>query len=70
MQTVYRGVSPDDRTPVSLEASVPSWRGQVNIDRVTNTATVVRAHSNTEHPTMSVSAIKRIFSVSSLTSGQ
>jgi len=42
----------------------------VNIDRVAGTTTVVRALTPTEHPTMSKSKIKRIFSVSSLTSGQ
>jgi hypothetical protein len=55
---------------LALETSVQSWRGQVNIDHVQGTTTIVRALTPTEHPTMTNAAIKRIFSVSSLTSGQ
>jgi hypothetical protein len=53
----------------ALETSVQSWRSQVYIDRLADTATVVRSLTDTVHPTMEVAAIKRIFSVSSLTSG-
>jgi len=71
LQTVTRAPAyRDDNPESSLETSVMAWRGQVNIDRVANTATVVRAKTETNNPTMSPSAIKRIFSVSSLTSGQ
>ena len=68
--TMYKGPIYDGSGERLFETSVPSWRGQVNIDRANNTATVVRCLTPTEHPTMSVGAIKRIFSVSSLTSGQ
>ena len=50
--------------------SVVSWRGQSNINLITNRATLVHAMSDTIHPTMKPSKIKRLFSVSSLTSGQ
>jgi hypothetical protein len=53
-----------------LEHSVPSWRGQININLLGGTATVVRASSDTLHPTVTPSEVKRIFSVSRLTSGQ
>jgi hypothetical protein len=52
------------------EKSVVSWRGQSNINLITNRATLVHAMSDTIHPTMKPSKIKRLFSVSSLTSGQ
>ncbi|MCZ6895106.1 MAG: DUF1329 domain-containing protein, partial [Gammaproteobacteria bacterium] len=70
MQTVYQGPLPDDDDKASIETSVPRWRGQVLIDRLANTATVVSARTDTLFPTMSPSKIKSIFSVSSLTSGQ
>jgi hypothetical protein len=71
LQTMTRAPAyRDDNPESSLETSVMAWRGQVIIDRVVNTATVVRAKTETNNPTMSPSAIKRIFSVSSLTSGQ
>ena len=70
MQTIYRAPLPDDGSEASMETSVPHWRGQINIDRLINTATVVSARSDTVYPAMSPSAIKRVFSVSSLTSGQ
>jgi len=69
-QTSYRAPRFEGDGDRALETSVPSWRGQVNVDRITGTTTVVRSLTPTEHPTMSKSAIKRIFSVSSLTSGQ
>lgn len=68
--TMYRAPTYAGEGERALETSVQSWRGQVNIDRVAGTTTVVRALTPTEHPTMSKSKIKRIFSVSSLTSGQ
>lgn len=52
------------------EKSVVSWRGQSNINLLSNRATLVHAVSDTVHPTMKASKIKRIFSVSALTSGQ
>lgn len=70
MQTVYRAPRTEGSGQQALETSVHSWRGQVNVDRVQGTTTVVRALTPTEHPTMSKAKIKRIFSVSSLTSGQ
>ena len=70
MQTIYRRPLPDDGSEASIETSVSRWRGQINIDRLANTATVVSARTDTLYPTMSPAAIKRIFSVSSLTSGQ
>jgi hypothetical protein len=68
--TMYRAPAYEGDGEQALETSVLSWRGQVNIDRVAGTTTVVRALTPTEHPTMNKSKIKRIFSVSSLTSGQ
>lgn len=68
--TMYRAPTYEGDGERALETSVQSWRGQVNVDRVAGTTTVVRALTPTEHPTMSKSKIKRIFSVSSLTSGQ
>jgi len=68
--TSYRAPRMEGTGERALETSVQSWRGQVDIDRIAGTTTVVRALTPTEHPTMSPSAIKRIFSVSSLTSGQ
>ena len=52
------------------EKSVVSWRGQSNINLLSNRATLVHAVSDTVHPKMKASKIKRIFSVSALTSGQ
>ncbi len=70
LQTMYKGPTYRGGGKQALETSVISWRGQVNVDRIADTATVVRCISPTEHPTMSASKIKRVFSVSSLTSGQ
>ena len=67
MQTVHKAPS---KNKTDIELSVPSWRGQINIDRYTNTATIVRGRSKTIHPNMQPRAIKRIFNVSSLTEGQ
>ena len=66
MQTIHRG----PRDVSKLELSVPSWRGQINIDRYSNTTTVVRTKTDTLNPTMTTREIKRIFNVSSLTEGQ
>jgi len=52
------------------ENSVVSWRGQSNINLLSNRATLVHAVSETVHPVMKASKIKRLFSVSALTSGQ
>jgi len=68
--TSYRAPQMESGEKRSLETSVPSWRTQIYIDRVGNKATIVRAKTDTLHPTMSKSKIKRIFSVSSLTAGQ
>ncbi|MGE0485591.1 MAG: DUF1329 domain-containing protein [Gammaproteobacteria bacterium] len=51
-------------------ATVSSWRGQANLNLREPTATMVHALTDTLHPTMKPSAVKRIFSVSSLTSGK
>jgi hypothetical protein len=55
---------------VVAEKSVVSWRGQANINLLSNRATLVHAMSDTTHPNMKPSKVKRIFSVSTLTSGQ
>ena len=68
--TSYRAPLMETGEKRSLETSVHSWRAQINIDRVANRATIVRAQTDTNHPTMSKAKIKRIFSVSSLTAGQ
>ena len=67
MQTVHRAPRSQEN---NIELSVPSWRGQINIDRYSNTSTIVRGRSETLHPSMKAKAIKRIFNVSSLTEGQ
>ena len=69
-QTIYRGPAPQDSNDAPLHTSVPSWRGQFNVDRKSNTSTVVQAVTDTVHPPMQASQIKRIFSVSNLTSGR
>ena len=68
--TIYRGPAPQDTREAPLHTSVPSWRGQFNIDRKSNTSTVVQGITDTFHPTIEPSQIKRIFSVSNLTSGR
>ena len=68
--SVYNGPELEDSLAHSLETSVQGWRGQFNVDRKTNNSTVVQALTPTEHPTMKPSQIKRIFSVSNLTSGR
>ncbi len=68
-QPTYRGPRPVEGAEASLETSIQSWRAQMYIDRLENTSTVVRALTETVHPTMTTAEIKRIFSVSSLTSG-
>ena len=68
-QPTYRGPRPVEGVEASFETSIQSWRAQLYIDRLENTSTVVRSLTATVHPTMSTAAIKRIFSVSSLTSG-
>lgn len=67
LQTVHRAPAAPDG---DLEHSVPSWRAQFNVDRVTNSATVVQAMTETEHPALKASWIKRAFSVSNLTQGR
>ncbi len=69
-QPTFRGPRQVEGGEESFETSVQSWRAQMYIDRLANTSTVVRALTETVHPTMGNAAIKRIFSVSSLTSGQ
>ncbi len=68
-QPTYRGPRPVEGIQASLETSVQSWRAQLYIDRLENTSTVVRSLTDTVHPTMGIAEIKRVFSVSSLTSG-
>lgn len=70
MDPLYKGALAADAPGADIENSVSSWRGQVDIDFVANTATIVRARSETTHPTMTAAKIKRTFYVSSLTSGQ
>lgn len=70
MQTVYRAPAPQGEPDAPLETSVPSWRGQYNIDRKTGNSTIVQAVTETVHPAMKASQIKRVFSVSNLTSGR
>ena len=69
-QPTLRGPRPVEGAEEAFETSVQSWRAQLYIDRLENTSTVVRSLTETVHPTMGNAAIKRIFSVSSLTSGQ
>ncbi len=52
------------------EASVPRWIATVTIDRLANTATVARALTPTETPTMTAAQIERQFNVSTLTEGR
>ena len=68
--TVYRGPAAQDTPDAPLQTSVPSWRGQFNVDHKSNTSTVVQGITDTYHPTMGPLEIKRIFSVSNLTSGR
>jgi hypothetical protein len=68
--TSYRAPLMQTGEKRSLETSVHSWRSQIYIDHIGDKATVVQAQTETNHPTMSKSKIKRIFSVSSLTAGQ
>lgn len=70
MDPLYQGALPEDAPGASIENSVSSWRGQNNIDLIADTTTVVRARSETTHPSMTTAQIKRAFDVSSLTSGQ
>jgi len=67
MQTIVRAPAGPD---APMERSVPSWRGPFNIDRKTNNATVVQALTDTLHPALKASWIKRTFSVSNLTQGR
>ena len=66
MDPIYKAASNVD----SIEDSVYVFLGHNITDRIGNTATIVRARTETTHPTMTPERIKRIFSVSSLTSGQ
>ena len=67
---MYKAPSFVDDAGEAIENSVYAFLGNNVIDRLGNTATVVRARTETTHPTMTPAKIKRIFSVSSLTSGQ
>ena len=67
MQTIHAAPKGNSN---NIENSVLSWRGQINIDRLSNRATIVRGRSKTFHPTMKESKIKRVFNVSSLSEGQ
>ena len=67
---VYNGPEPQSGAESAMETSVQGWRGQFNIDRKTNNATVVQSLTPTEHPNMKPAQIRRIFSVSNLTSGR
>lgn len=69
MQTLYRAPAPQT-TDSPPETSVQSWRGQFMIDRETQNSTIVQARGETEHPHMKPSQIKRVFSVSNLSSGR
>ena len=69
MQLLYRAPAvQDDGSPP--ETSVQSWRGQFIIDHTTQNSTIVQSRSDTVHPHMKPSQIKRVFSVSNLTSGR
>lgn len=68
--SIYNGPEPQTGMSDAMETSVQGWRGQFNVDRKTNNSTVVQALTPTEHPAMKPSQIKRIFSVSNLTSGR
>lgn len=59
-----------ERASGAPEASVPRWLSTLVIDRIANTATVARARTPTETPTMSESAINRRFNISTLTEGR
>ena len=67
---VYKGPAPQNGLDSPMETSVQSWRGQFNVDRKTNYATVVQSLTPTEHPHMKPAQIRRVFSVSNLTSGR
>lgn len=68
-QTVYRG--PASNNPgAAMGDTVQGWRGQFNIDRKSNNATIVQSVTPTEHPSLKPAQIKRVFSVSNLTSGR
>ena len=69
-QTVFRGPAQQGGREAPLHTSVPSWRGQLNIDHKSDTSTVVQGITDTFHPAMDPSQIKRIFNVSNLTSGR
>ncbi|MEM7293702.1 MAG: DUF1329 domain-containing protein, partial [Pseudomonadota bacterium] len=70
MIPIFRGPTENHSADYTIETSVASWRGQFNVDRQSNTSTVVQAITNTTHPTMTKAKIKRKFSVSNLSSGR
>jgi hypothetical protein len=70
MDPIYKAPPHSDGAGDSMGNSVYVFLGHNIIDRLGNTATIVRARTETTHPTMTPAKIKRIFSVSSLTSGQ
>ena len=69
-QVTWRGPRPVEGGAAAFETSVQSWRSQLYVDRLEGTSTVVRAITDTVHPTMTTAEIKKVFSVSSLTSGK
>ncbi|MEM7541125.1 MAG: DUF1329 domain-containing protein, partial [Pseudomonadota bacterium] len=68
LHTLMRG--PLDPRDPEFEQSVASWRGSFIIDLNSNNSTIVRAMSDTIHPGLKPSQIKRVFSVSNLASGR
>lgn len=69
-QSVYRGPIAQSNAEAPMGETVQGWRAQMNIDRKTNNSTVVQSLTPTLHPALKPSQIKRVFSVSNLTSGR
>lgn len=67
---LYVMPTPAAGEPAALESSVPRWATTIAIDRIANTATVARAATPTETPTMTDEEIDREFNVSNLTEGR
>lgn len=70
MDPVYKAPPQANGAADSIENSVYVFLGNNVTDRLGNTATIARVKATTTYPTMTPAKIKRIFSVSSLTSGQ
>ena len=70
MDPIYKAPPQSNVAGNSIENSVSAFLGHNVTDRLGNTATIVRVKAQTTHPAMTPAKIKRIFSVSSLTSGQ